>query len=255
MVFPGQPMPQSKPIRVIAFRSQSEFAPYRLPGHASAYYLHAAGETYIVLQDASPENDRAALHEYAHHLIRQCYPRLPLWLDEGLSDVFSTVKREGTEVLIGLPVEARLDYLKQNGLGLRLPALFQTTRKSLASSDQKNSSVPFYAESWLLAHMLRFSTGYSPFFTSFLEALEPQSDVIDALRQTVHKSPEVVRDDLDRYLRMGKLPTQRTAVANRSPQPSFKETRMTDADVHSVLADLVAALHDFSKVMVSKPPG
>jgi hypothetical protein len=246
-VFPGQPTSQLKPIRVIAFRSESEFAPYRLPGHASAYYLHAAGETYIVLQDASPENDRAALHEYAHHLIRQCYPRLPLWLDEGLSDVFSTVKREGADVVIGLPVEARLDYLKQNGLALSLPALFQTTRKSLASSDQENSNVAFYAESWLLAHMLRFSPGYSPVFTSFLEALESQSDAIEALRETVHKSPEVVRDDLERYLRMGKLPTQRVAVADGSVQPSSEARRITDADVHIVLADLLAALHDFSK--------
>src|SRR4051794_14365048 len=43
-VFPGQPLPQAKPVRVIAFRSESEFASYRLPGHASAYYLHAADE-------------------------------------------------------------------------------------------------------------------------------------------------------------------------------------------------------------------
>lgn len=44
------------PVRIIAFRSEKEFQPYRPNGGAVAYYHRSRKRDYIVMQDLSTEN-------------------------------------------------------------------------------------------------------------------------------------------------------------------------------------------------------
>ncbi|MBV9304811.1 MAG: hypothetical protein JOZ45_01645, partial [Acidobacteriaceae bacterium] len=53
-----------QPVRVFAFRSKDEYAPYRLNSSAFGHFLHSPNCDYIALQDIKPEHYEAALHEY-----------------------------------------------------------------------------------------------------------------------------------------------------------------------------------------------
>src|SRR5271155_192909 len=60
------PHAQDKPsqVRILAFSSEKEYAPYRLNGYATAYY-HASGDhDYIVMSHAGEETFPVAIHEY-----------------------------------------------------------------------------------------------------------------------------------------------------------------------------------------------
>src|SRR5579863_7133997 len=54
------------PVRIVAFRSESQYKPYRMSESAAAYYTHTRNRDYIVMQDISSELYPAAIHEYTH---------------------------------------------------------------------------------------------------------------------------------------------------------------------------------------------
>jgi len=54
------------PVRVIAFRSESEYARYRIDDAADAYYVGAPGRDYIVMPLSHAGAYHIAAHEYAH---------------------------------------------------------------------------------------------------------------------------------------------------------------------------------------------
>src|SRR5512132_1487868 len=68
------------PVRIIAFRSEAEYARYRLDDAADAYYFGAPGRDYIVMPLNRAEHFSMAAHEYAHVATHRAGLRLPLWL-------------------------------------------------------------------------------------------------------------------------------------------------------------------------------
>src|SRR5260221_14419335 len=54
------------PVRIVAFRSEKEYKPYRINEFTPAYFAHDENRDYIVMQDIAPEYYPAAIHEYTH---------------------------------------------------------------------------------------------------------------------------------------------------------------------------------------------
>src|SRR5689334_23926239 len=94
-------MPGHPPVRVVAFRSAAEYVQYRKDDTADAYYFGAPGRDYIVMTLARTEDYRTAAHEYAHAAIHGAGLKLPLWLSEGIAEVFSTVVFQSGHATVG----------------------------------------------------------------------------------------------------------------------------------------------------------
>ncbi|HEX7362136.1 MAG TPA: hypothetical protein VF283_16725, partial [Bryobacteraceae bacterium] len=57
------------PVRIIAFRNEKQYKPYRFNEGAFAYYQRGRKCDYIVMQDISSEHYRTAIHEYTHLIV------------------------------------------------------------------------------------------------------------------------------------------------------------------------------------------
>lgn len=192
-------------LKIIAFRSEVEFAPYRFNPGSCAFYQQTGRAEYIVLQSSGASNREVSFHEFTHFAIAHSHLRLPLWLNEGLADFYSTFEISGDAVIFGRAVPGRLAILRSSD---RLPisTLLNIAADSSYYSNPERMAL-FYSESWALAHMLVASPAYAPRFSSFLEALTAGQSSMTALQLAFSKTPAQVQHDLDSYLEHPRLPT------------------------------------------------
>ncbi len=146
------------PTWIYVFKSTSSFAPYRLlyegrPQPAEGYFVEHPYGNYVAI-NADPRRDATRLiyHEYLHHVLANNYPALPLWLNEGLAEYYSTFEVVGGDARIGLPILLHVLWLHDNAL-IPLPRLVEMNHSSRDYNEGSRRGV-FYAESWALVHYL-----------------------------------------------------------------------------------------------------
>lgn len=230
------------PVRVIAFGSGREYTRFRSNDASAAYYLTAGGQEYIVLGEELSRRGAPVVHEYVHHLLHRQYRHLPLWLDEGLAEVYSTATQQAKGLRVGLPPEERLDWLRMDKPAYDLETLFSIRRNSFDKTKHLTPRSRFYAESWLLVHMLRFSPEYGEHFAAFLNDVEAGAQPEAALQKYYGKTLSTVMTDMLAYLKADRMPTEVVRVSNeRTPTP-VSAAELQRADWQAVLADLHSAL-------------
>lgn len=146
------------PTFLFLFRDAHALSPYRLvyqgrPVDVGGYFLARPEANYAAV-NADPRGDARAVvyHEYLHYVLRNNYPGLPLWLHEGLAELYSTFEADGTGARIGMPVAEHLRWLQRNP-PIPLAELFAMDAKSKDYNEGMRRGV-FYAQSWALAHYL-----------------------------------------------------------------------------------------------------
>lgn len=147
------------PTLVYLFRDGGDFATYdaerpecRGERCAAGWFL-ATRQVNLVAVDASvAEAARVALHEYVHFLVENTAPGLPLWLDEGLAEFYSTFEVTRRGAAVGRPIESHVRLLAQ-GRPPRLAELFTVGHEAPAGGGHERSAL-FYAEAWALTHYL-----------------------------------------------------------------------------------------------------
>jgi Flp pilus assembly protein TadD len=220
-----------KPVRIIAFHSEKEFQPYRPNQVATAFY-HPGGEhDYILMSSADPENYPVATHEYTHLLIGQMDGFVPLWLNEGLAELYSTVQQMGPQVVIGLAPAGRPQSLREDRW-IDLDALLATKGDSPLYNEKSRASM-FYAESWALVHMLNLDNGYRQHLAAMLDALKTV-DSAQAFQKAYGKSLPQVQADLRAYIGGTSL----RGLAIQVPLP--KEAESPEIEPHSALGARLA---------------
>ena len=108
-------------------------------------------------------------------------PDLPLWLNEGLADYYSSFEIDagGRAVIFGRAIPGHYNELSTNGW-MPLTALLATTRTSPAYNENARRGV-FYAESWLLVHMmLHGDPDRRPAFARYIRELSAGKPAGDA---------------------------------------------------------------------------
>ena len=186
-----------RPVRIVAFHSEKEFAPYR-PSEAATAFFHSGSEhDYIVMSSADAEHYGVATHEYTHLLTGQVGGPIPVWLNEGLAELYSTLRQEGDKVLVGIPPPGRGQAL------LREPWIPLGTLLSAGDDsplyNERSRAGMFYSESWALVHMLNLDHNYRPHLAAMLDALKT-TDSAAALQQAYGKTLAQVQADLQEYV-------------------------------------------------------
>lgn len=97
---------------------------------------------------------RVLFHESTHWLLTGAPTTVPLWLNEGLAEVFATFEPGREYGVVGLSFGPHVDQLQQTGWVPWAEVLRATHRDPLYREDSR--AWLFYAQSWLFAHRLLF---------------------------------------------------------------------------------------------------
>ena len=225
------------PVRLIAFQNEKEYKRFRINDFAAAYYIGGDTRDYIVMGDIARDHFPVAVHEYSHLLIQHAGLKLPRWLDEGWADVNSTVHPEGSKVTIGSVIPGRLQTLNQTKW-MSLESLFAVKHDSPEYNEKSKAGI-FYAQSWMLTHMLYLSDTYRPKFSQFLAEVIAQNSSEAALGKVYRKSLADVTKDLESYLAGNRVNI--AVFEGKMEKPSEQPVASAASDLESgvVQADLL----------------
>ncbi len=148
------------PTIVIVFPSDKAFTPFKpkyqgKPIELAGLFLSRGDVNYIALVSTGGEETmRVVFHEYAHLIISNVARNIPIWLNEGLAEYYSTYRMEagGREAVLGAAIPSHL-MLLNDATPMPLAELLAVTEDSPMYNEGSRRSV-FYAQSWALAHML-----------------------------------------------------------------------------------------------------
>ncbi len=227
------------PVKIIAFRSEAEYAPFRLNPGAFAYYLRNYKHDYIVMQDIAPQHYGAAIHEYTHSIVEHLGWKLPLWLNEGLAEVYSTLASQDGQAVVGRLPQGRIADLR-TGHRLSLQTLLSIDRKSPYYQQPDRMRV-FYAQSWALCHMLFLSPAYRMKFMPFVAAISAGKPAADCFREIYGKNIDELESEVNSYI---DAPTPPTVFANVKATQIEGNAIVSSINLFNrdlMLADLLAA--------------
>jgi len=151
----------SPPIVVMAFPDHEAMKPFLplyhgQPENLAGFFQHGNDENLIVLSlpdaGAARMDMTVVFHEYTHLLFRRNDRIWPLWLKEGMAELYSTFETTGYSALIAQPIGHHLQLLAHEPLA-PLTELFAVTHDSPQYNERERQGI-FYAESWLLTHFL-----------------------------------------------------------------------------------------------------
>jgi tetratricopeptide (TPR) repeat protein len=155
---PGLKLTSPNPTYVFVFRSNDAFKPYRRiyngrPVDVGGYFLTRAEANWVAV-NGDPRGDEEAIinHEYLHYILRNNYPSLPLWFNEGMAEVYSSFEATDRAARIGIPIPEHVYWLRRHPL-IPPAQLFAMDQGSPDYNEGDRRGV-FYAESWALVHYL-----------------------------------------------------------------------------------------------------
>jgi len=238
----------SPPVVVMAFPNRAllqGFLPLYQgkPANLAAFFARGSDENLIVLHlsDSEPGALGSIFHEYSHLLLRRNEQFWPMWLNEGMAEIYSTFEVTGNHsARIGLPLEGHLRVLAHEPLR-PLAELLAVTRQSPQYNERERQGM-FYAESWLLAHflMLGDNPAHQAQFGLLTTFLRQGQSSISAFTNAFHTPLPVIETQLRRYLERGRFEPLRLAVKPDLHALQALSTRgLTPVEVHFRLGDVL----------------
>jgi tetratricopeptide (TPR) repeat protein len=230
------------PVRIIEFETEDQYRPFApADTPAAAYFISSPDRDYIVLGNLAALNPTVAIHEYMHLIIRHSGLKIPIWLNEGWADVYSTLRPMGKETAVGDLLDDRMKSLEHDQW-LSFDELTSTSRNSPNYHEASRVGI-FYAESWALTHMLYLSPEYKDNFGKFVMALHRGSSAAEACRIAFDRSPEMVFRDLKAYMDRKKIFGRvfEARMSGHEAEPVVSAVGAFDARL--MLADLMVTTH------------
>lgn len=227
------------PVRIVQFDTEAQYRPFRPGDHVAAYFTETPERDYIVMGDRASEDFGPATHEYTHLVVRRSGFRVPVWLNEGWAEVFSTLRPMGKDMAVGdllpermkaLAAEKWMDFDELTAVDTHSAAYHEASRVGI-----------FYAESWALVHMLFLSPEYKDDFGKFVTALNGGKTSREACEVAFGKSSSRVFEDLQTYFVRKKIFGTVFETRLDKREAEVQATAVSNFDARLMLADLTAA--------------
>jgi Flp pilus assembly protein TadD len=223
----------SPPIIAVAFPDYATMKPFLplyqgQPENLAAFFIRGTDENLIVLHLSGSVADslQRIFHEYSHLLMRHNAPYWPVWLNEGMAEIYAPFEVVGPyRTSIGKVLEHHVQLLEHTPL-MPLHQLFAVTRDSPEYNERQHQGI-FYAESWLLVHylMLGGNPTLQAGFRQLTPLLKQGQSPEQAFTNALHTSLPAMEAQLRHYLAQGKfLPLELNVSANLQAQ-RFTYTR------------------------------
>jgi tetratricopeptide (TPR) repeat protein len=232
------------PTLIYVFKGQRSFAPYKFtrggePARLSGYFLGRRHGNYIAIAADSRDASAIIFHEYVHYVAATNLWWMPLWLSEGLAELYQTFEVVGSTASIGLPIRSHLALLRDRTL-IPLPELLAADQDSPLYHDH-DAKGAFYAQSWALTHYLMLgSPARRQQLGRYLDLLQRGTAEPDAFRTAFATDYRTLESEVRAHLRGPRIPYVR-AEAAIDLDTSLEVREMAYADVLYRLGDLLAA--------------
>lgn len=238
----------SVPTTVIVFRDEASFRPFKpiyqgRAANVAGYFLPGNDVNYIAisLDSSDRESFGTAFHEYVHLHLKDNIPGAPLWLNEGLAELYGSLQFSGNDALLGAPIHPYIQLLRGEGL-LPLKTLFSIgTDSPHYNEDDKNGI--FYGQSWALVHYLMLGdSGRQENFKRFLQQVSRGDDAAKAIENSFGVSADTLEEELRSYVRRGNLTAQRIATIDPQTYASYlamQRSALSEGEANYYLGDLL----------------
>ena len=209
-IFPAPPE-RLRPVTVVLFKDDRAMAPYvplenGRPAKLGGLFVRANDVNTIMVSLArnARETRHVILHEAVHWHLSARAGLLPLWLDEGLAEIFATFELgDSKRYSFGTAIPEHVGLLRVERL-LPLPNLMTLGRDSLLYNEGERTGI-FYAQAWALTHYLFFgekSPGRSA-VERYLQLLSIMRSPDDAFRSAFGADYATMEQELRRYIAGG----------------------------------------------------
>jgi len=239
----------SVPTTVILFRDDASFQPFKplyqgRPANVSGFFQPGDEVNYIAISLDPRERDpfSTAFHEYVHLHVRDNIPGAPLWLNEGLAELYGSFQFSGNEALLGAPLYHYIHLLREQEL-LPLTTLFSIGTNSPHYNEAEKSGV-FYGQSWALVHylMLGGNRNRQEQFRQFLSQVSRDNSA-KAIEDAFGVPLTTLEQELRAYIRRGEFPSLRFASGDNpeayASYTAMQRTSLTEGEANYYLGDLL----------------
>jgi tetratricopeptide (TPR) repeat protein len=242
----------SVPTTVILFKDDASFVPFKplyqgRPANLAGFFQPGNDVNYIAISLDPGERDpySTAFHEYVHLHVRDNIPDAPLWLNEGLAELYGSIQFSGSEALLGTPLPYYLRLLQNREL-LPLPALLSIGTNSPHYNEADKTGI-FYGQSWALVHYLMLGDrDRQDKFKRFLSLVGRGEPAAKAIQSTFGMSLAELEEELRGYIRRGDFAPQRISgvddAQTYSSYTAMQRTALSDAEANYYLGDLLLHL-------------
>ncbi|MEM9598032.1 MAG: DUF1570 domain-containing protein, partial [Acidobacteriota bacterium] len=230
------------PTHIFLFDDDTSLHPYKHryrgePASLTGAFYTGTHADYITMNGQMAAQARVTIfHEYVHGVLRNNLPGLPLWLDEGLAEFFSTFQAKGGQARIGKPVPWHIGKLRADLLPLT--EVLGADVSSPFYNEFEHQGV-FYAQSWSLVHYLLIGNpNRRRQATDYLNRTLRGEDPSAAFGRAFGVEPAVLEKELANYVAAG-LRHRRVPLAD-DRRVELEIATLSRADLLYHLGDLLA---------------
>jgi tetratricopeptide (TPR) repeat protein len=242
---------------IVVFRNDKAFRPY-LPRHGgkpkevAGYCIGSPGETYVAMSGSRATREYGIIfHEYVHSLISPRCPWMPLWLNEGLAEVFATFKVKGDQVTFGTAHPDAVMVFRHLP-PVPMSEFLAVDHESPYYNESERMGV-FYSQAWATVHYLlcgapeegkNFNIGQ--LLRSLGNSTVPLSE---AMKQGTGMTPDELRWRLRSYIHNGKYGIRTFTVPAEPVRKTLQTRPATEFEVEFALLNLNWRVHDAGDTM------
>lgn len=204
-----------------------------MPERVGGFYTSSTARIFAVSGASGGTDDNTLFHEYAHHFMKQNFAAAyPAWFIEGFAEYFATADLTPGRVQVGLHNPGRMYSLTQ-GANSWVP--MEDLLRSRSSGVSRGRGATYYAQAWALTNYMMGTPERQQALRLYLRAIAGGADPIEALKDTIGRTPEQLQSDLRSYL--GRGITVYTLQVEL-PSPEIKITRMPPSTRDLIWLDL-----------------
>ncbi len=238
-------------LTIFYFTDRRDFIKYvdaRMRGNddLAGYHMGQPDRAVIVL---SPTWDNGSarqiiFHEYIHHLVQISGEDPPLWFNEGLAELFSSLQVKSDTLEFGRPLPWCLNTLQREPL-LPLATLFAVDHLSPIYNTGTHTG-QFYAESWALLHFWYY--GQSKLnrekIIQFLTYIRNEKENASAaerrkmFQQSLGMDYPAMEKLLDAYVQGGRYSWVKVAKPPVASPKTYESRRLDLPEIRERLAEL-----------------
>ena len=238
------------PVRtvVVVFQNDKSFTPFKpefqgRPVAVAGYFVGMEDANYIAV-NAEQDSDAYGVifHEYAHFLTANAVGAVPVWVSEGLAELYETFEAAsgGRTAFIGKPSRQNLQLLQTSGTLMPVAALVAVQHDSPLYNEGDRRGL-FYAESWALVHYLTFgSPARAGQLKAYISSMSQGVQAQEAFRTAFGTDTAALDRELQRYVRGLLFTVLRFEFDDKIANPATSSGQiLQDEDAAGYLGDLI----------------
>lgn len=228
---------------VVHFRSTKDFEPYRPAKQIAGYMMRNDFLVAMALDGGVPDEYSRKLvqHECTHWLVASGgQGRLPLWISEGVAELYSTLELDGKRCTLFSADEYNLRWLQQTGVH-SMGAVLGSSREDL-DGDRPEVKREFYAQSWAAVHYLLRGQGVTDGGKKMGEYIRLQNDGVPpdaAFEKAFGFGYAALQKKISSYVNGGAYSIVRFPYSHEELRKKFKAESAPEVEIECALAGLL----------------